>query len=437
MPPRPRPPLPKPPPAGAPLGLFGAPPGPRRGPAPAPAPGAPRPGAAGRSVRFGIMPGVGRDPGAPAGRGAPGRGAPGRGPPAPAAGRGPPAPAAGRGPPAPAAGRCCASSRRPGRGMPCDGANGLLPGRGGRSEPRSAPRSVSPRREPMPCEGANGLLPGRGAPPGRAPDGRVVPADGAAGGVAGRGAGRVPSLESSARGVCCAGAGASCAAGAGVLGAAGAGASGAAGAGTEPLENGDAWGAAGAAGAGAAGAAGSAGAGVSGAAWAAPGFGPGEGAEGRFGAGAAAAWEAPAFGKAPRSFFTTGASMVDDAERTNSPSSCSFATASFEVIPSSFASSCTRTLATFLLSRSAPSQARTVYFLLLIPVASASGRSNAERNGLIIVAHSSLGAHRVSMRVLTRFQGGRWVRGVRLDAPGMRGRTLRNGQCPPARGRPC
>lgn len=140
-----------------------------------------------------------------------------------------------------------------------------------------------------------------------------------------------------------------------------------------------------------------------------------EGAAGRAGAAACGAAVAlAASGKAPRSFFTTGASMVDEAERTNSPSSCSFATASFEVIPSSLASSCTRTLATFLLSRSAPSQARTVYFLL-IPVAGAIGTSSAERNGLIIVAHSSLGAHRISMRVLTRFQGGRWV-GARVSA---------------------
>ena len=259
----------------------------------------------------------------------------------------------------------------------------------------------------MPWDGANGLLPGRGAPPGRAPVGRVVPADGAAGGVAGRGAGRVPGVAPSCWASCWAGAGALCAAGAGVS------------AGAEPLENGDACGAAGAAGAAGAGvdgAAGAAGAGASVAACTAPGFGPdGAGAAGRDGAGAAgrdgagaAALVAPASGNAPRSFFTTGASMVEEAERTNSPSSCSFATASFEVIPSSFASSCTRTLATFLLSRSAPSQARTVYFLLLIPAARAAGRSNAERNGLVIVAHSSLGSHRVSMRVLTRFQGGRW-----------------------------
>ena len=75
---------------------------------------------------------------------------------------------------------------------------------------------------------------------------------------------------------------------------------------------------------------------------------------------------ASAWGNALRSFLTTGASMVDEAERTNSPNSCSFATASFEVMPSSLASSCTRTLATFLLSRSAPAltsyRVRTVCF---------------------------------------------------------------------------
>jgi hypothetical protein len=46
--------------------------------------------------------------------------------------------------------------------------------------------------------------------------------------------------------------------------------------------------------------------------------------------------------------------MVEEAERTNSPSSCSLVTACFEVIPSSLASSWTRALATFLLSRPAP-----------------------------------------------------------------------------------
>ncbi|MET3809759.1 hypothetical protein ABIB14_000854 [Arthrobacter sp. UYEF3] len=108
-----------------------------------------------------------------------------------------------------------------------------------------------------------------------------------------------------------------------------------------------------------------------------------------------------------RSFRTTGASMVEEAERTNSPSSCSLVTASLEVIPSSLASSCTRTLATFLLSRSAPSQARTVYFLMRASAASAAERPIAERNKVVIVAHSSLGTHRVSISFLTRFQVGR------------------------------
>ena len=99
--------------------------------------------------------------------------------------------------------------------------------------------------------------------------------------------------------------------------------------------------------------------------------------------------------------------MVEEAERTNSPSSCSLVTASLEVIPSSLASSCTRTLATFLLSRSAPSQARTVYFLLRAFAAIAAERPIAERNKVVIVTHSSLGTHRVSISFLTRFQVGR------------------------------
>ncbi|MDP9988122.1 hypothetical protein J2S98_003300 [Arthrobacter oryzae] len=120
-----------------------------------------------------------------------------------------------------------------------------------------------------------------------------------------------------------------------------------------------------------------------------------------------------------RSLRTTGASMVEEAERTNSPSSCSFVTASLEVIPSSLASSCTRTLATFLLSRSAPSQARTVYFLLRTPAAVDAKGPIAERNKVVIVTHSSLGTHRVSIRFLTRFQVGRLV----LQPPGRRQRS--------------
>jgi len=244
----------------------------------------------------------------------------------------------------------------------------------------------------MPCEVAKGLLPGRG-PPGR---GAEPPCRGAgAAGVSALGAGRAPGLAP-------------------VEGAAGAAAEGAAGAA-----------AAGAAGAGAAGADGAsalgAGAGAGAGAWAFGAAGPGAGAgrdsaalAGALGALAGASVEADAAGKALRSFRTTGASMVDEAERTNSPSSCSLVTASLEVIPSSFASSCTRTLATFLLSRSAPSQARTVYFLLRTSAAGAAERSIAERNKVVIAAHSSLGTHRVSISFLTRFQVGRLV----LQAPG-------------------
>lgn len=331
------------------------------------------------------MPGVGRFPPAPAGRPAPGapagRGAPGRGPPAPAAGRGPP----GRGPPAPAAGRGppgrSPSVRPPGRGMPWEGANGLLPGREGRSLSPPRPRG-------MPWDVAKGLLPGRG-PPGRGAD---PPWRAGAAGVSALGAGRAPGLTpvEGAAGAWAAGTAGACAAGAAGAAGAAAGAA-AAGAGASAL---------GAAGAGAAGAAG-----------------PGAGA-GRVAAGLADAWGADAgaasdfeaagaSGNALRSFRTTGASIVDEAERTNSPSSCSLVTASLEVIPSSLASSCTRTLATFLLSRSAPSQARTVYFLLRASAANAAERPIAERNKVVIVAHSSLGTHRVSISFLTRFQVGR------------------------------
>jgi hypothetical protein len=333
------------------------------------------------------MPGVGRGPPGPAGRadagrGAPGRGAPGRGAP----GRGPPEPAAGRGPPAPAAaGRSVFSSRRPGRGMPCEGANGLLPGRGA-PEPRSF--SPRPRGRGMPWDGANGLLPGRGAPgrgaPLRAPPSAGFSASGAFG------PGRAPGLtaeDGDAAGLSAAGAfWAAGAAGAGVAGFSAAGAAGA-----------------GAAGAGAAAAAAGAGVGAdgAGAAGAAAGRGPGvpacaAGLESACAAGlesaCAAGLESDA-GKAPRSFLTTGASIVDEAERTNSPSSCSFATASFEVMPSSLASSCTRTLATFLLSRSAPSQVRTVYFLRASTAVTA--KPIAEHNKALIAGYSS-GFHQIS-----------------------------------------
>jgi hypothetical protein len=53
---------------------------------------------------------------------------------------------------------------------------------------------------------------------------------------------------------------------------------------------------------------------------------------------------------------TTGASTVDDAERTNSPISWSFARTTLLSMPSCFANSCTRTFDTFLLSWPAFSQ---------------------------------------------------------------------------------
>jgi hypothetical protein len=233
-------------------------------------------------------------------------------------------------------------------------------------------------------------LPGRG-PPGRGaePPCPEPPERVGAAGVSALGAGRAPGFAP-----------VDGAAGAGAAGAAGALAAGAAGAAA----------CAGAAGAAAAGAS-ALGAGAFGAA------GPGAGVEGRasaagagaLGAAAGAAALGAASGKALRSLRTTGASMVEEAERTNSPSSCSFVTASLEVIPSSLASSCTRTLATFLLSRSAPSQARTVYFLLRAQAANAAEGPIAERNKVVIVAHSSLGTHRVSISFLTRFQVGRLV----------------------------
>ena len=50
------------------------------------------------------------------------------------------------------------------------------------------------------------------------------------------------------------------------------------------------------------------------------------------------------------SLRTTGASTVDDADRTNSPNSWSFASTSLLSMPNCFANSCTRTFATVLLS---------------------------------------------------------------------------------------
>jgi hypothetical protein len=303
------------------------------------------------------MPGFGRGPAGP-GRGPPcGRGMPagdGREPPGPC-GRGPPpwAPGAcGRGPAPGAPGP-------PGRGPPCGrGAcgrampveppdvKGLLPGRGpaGRAPPgrgawppgRGAPWPGRASRWP----GA-GRPPGRGAPwPGRGPPpcgrwpcaaaGLCAAAAGGAGGAvnsgaagAGRGAGLGPGTGRGPE-----------AAGAGVTGA-GAGVSGAC---------------------GAAGAAGACACGCGAAGRGAPGFGAagraacaGEGAAGLGAALRGADLPLPPPWNASVSLRTTGASIVEDAERTNSPSSWSLAMTTLLSTPNSLASSYTRTLATSLL----------------------------------------------------------------------------------------
>ena len=250
------------------------------------------------AARSGIMPGLGRGP--------PGRGAAGRGPAAPGV-----------------PGRDC------GRGMPWLGANGLLPGRAA---------SRLSRGRPMPWLGANGLLPGRGAPgraaPGRSvsPSPRVVRAAGASGtsGTDGRG----PGVGALGPGTVVGALGAddSCGPGLVVEGADG----------TEGVDAGAAAGA-GAARAlgpgvtGAVGALGREGAGVAGA----------DGPAGRAGAFTVAA--SADCGNSSLSLRTTGGSIVDDAERTNSPCSLRWVSSVLLSTPSSLASSYTRTLATFLL----------------------------------------------------------------------------------------
>lgn len=260
------------------------------------------------------------------------------------------------------------------------------PGRGGRSSRRSPPGRGAPPGRCIPVEppDVNGLLPGRG-PAGRAAPGRAPPWPGPAGrapgrappsrcwpepepcagaGRAGRGPGVAPP-ERGAAGACGADGGAwNSAAGTGAAGAGlGAGAAGAGfgpgrgpapGAGVlEPPE--PAPGAAGAGG-GATGLTGppaGLGAGAAGRAGA-----PGVGAPGlaatllRGAAGFAAGLPAlppPGPWKASVNLRTTGASMVEDAERTNSPSSWSLAMTTLLSTPISLASSYTRTLATSLL----------------------------------------------------------------------------------------
>ena len=257
----------------------------------------------------------------------------------------------------------------PGRGLPS-----RAPGPG--RPPAGAPPSGRGRRTPMPCDGANGLLPGRGAPPwGR---GRGVEL-GSPPLVPGRGAGWPPGA-----GRCCAprasaAPGRGAAAGRGVPGrgatAPGRGAApGRGGVGLSPAPWGAAGrststGSAGVAGACAtasvgAAAAGSAATGAAAAGLAAPGRGaeaPGRGAAdgrapGRGAPGRAAPAElgpglsvvddslapvAPLPSVSTASFRrrTTGASTVEEAERTNSPMPFNFSSTSLLSSPSSFASS--------------------------------------------------------------------------------------------------
>lgn len=96
------------------------------------------------------------------------------------------------------------------------------------------------------------------------------------------------------------------------------------------------------------------------------GFAPGFGAPG-FAAGLAAFFapadfSPPAGAESAKASFTrrtTGASSVEEAERTNSPMSWSFSRTFLLVVPSSFASSWTRGFATVLLSGFFPGQERT------------------------------------------------------------------------------
>jgi hypothetical protein len=217
----------------------------------------------------------------------------------------------------------------PGRG-PAGRAPGRAPWPPGRGAPGRSPRSPRPW-PPWPGPPAGRGAPGRGAweagrgAPGRGPEPWPWPWEAGAAGAAG---GAVNS---------------------GVVGAGDAGAGRGAGAGFGPgvgREPGAA-GAAGAAGLSAAAGLGAGGRGAAGRAACA-----GEGAAGLAGAalraGAALPPPLPCW-RASVNLRTTGASMVEDAERTNSPSSWSLAMTTLLSTPNSLASSYTRTLATSLL----------------------------------------------------------------------------------------
>jgi hypothetical protein len=296
--------------------------------------------------RGGMPPGLGRGPPAP---GAPGRPEAGRGG-APAARS--PRGALGRSLRGPAGRslRCAGPGRGPGLADPIPvlvEENGLLPGRGrppgrwpgaaGRGEPPGPPvrgPGFGPGPCPCPCPGPGRPAAGLGRGPG------LGPSDGAAGPVGLAGAagpdGPAAGRGAAGRGACWRGAGC----GAGLLGTSGTGGrSGRGGAGgASALISGRAsalgsgWNSGlGAAGFGAAGL-----------------RGPGLGAE-PFRPSADLAAGPP---KASLSLRTTGASIVDDADRTNSPISLSLAMTALLSTPNSLASSYTRTFATALPTRS-------------------------------------------------------------------------------------
>ncbi len=332
---RPPPPPPPPGPEGRPCGIiigFGRGPPGRGPPAPGPGRGPAAPGGPGRG------PGAGRSPPGRGGRGIPpSRGGPSR------RSRGPPWPPSrppGRSPP----------GRRSGRAWPMPLAldeNGLLPGRGprgpGLGPGRGPPPDCAPGREPC-WRSPEGRSPEGRSPEGRSPEGPPGRGAGPGLGPPGRGAGpgRGPGVGRAevplSKRAC---------------GASGRGASGCAGAcccwcgiGTGP-GRGPGFGAG-------------------------PGLGPGRGADGIGASAPLPAWLSAGRGAAlggcgllddeppplldppfdaPRasvSLRTTGASMVEDAERTNSPISWSLAMTTLLSTPNSLASSYTRTFATAL-----------------------------------------------------------------------------------------
>jgi len=333
------------------------------------------------------------------GRGPPGRGPPGRGPspgppgPVRPGTRGPP----GRGPP-PGLGPWLVP------GWPAKAA-GLAPP-GEPAWPGLAPRGADPM--PVAVE-LNGLLPGRG--PGRGGPGTPVAGRGAPPGLAapgpgrgapGRGAVGGDASEPPAAGRCAAAAGSLAAAGASCCWC-GNGTGGLPGASSAPVSGAGPV-AAGRSGSAAAGAGSATAAGATGAAgprpFAAPCPSSAGAAAGAVGAAAgrpSVVWLARAClgcwaANSSLSLRTTGASIVEDADRTNSPISWSLAITALLSTPNSFASSYTRTFATALplLGPDSPD-----------PSAGRGSACSVRRQPLLFIAACSSVAHR-NLSLLSR-----------------------------------